>query len=100
MTYGVVVTVPAPMEVYEATHAEVLRAQGDEPVDDLLVHYARPTPEGFQVVEIWTSKQASDRFNEAVVRPVVARMGAGAPQAVAEEFEVHGLITGRALTPS
>jgi len=103
MTYGVMVTLPLPIEVYEAVHAEVMSVQGDRPVPGLLVHFARATAEGYQLVEVWESKQDSDRFSEQVVNPVVERHAAGGPPLsappVVEEFEVLGLLTPAAGLP-
>lgn len=100
MTYGVVVSVPAPFASYEATHAEVMATVGDTPVPGLLVHFGRPTADGFQIVEVWRSKADSDRFNGEVVNPIVERLAAGLPEPpaepVVEEFEVHGLVVGPA----
>ena len=103
MTYGLMVTLPLPIEVYQAVHAEVQAAQGDRPVPGLLVHFARETAGGYQLVEVWESKQDSDRFSEQVVNPIVERLSAGRPPLaeppVEEEFEVLGLITAAAGLP-
>jgi hypothetical protein len=100
MTYGVMVSVPAPVEVYQATHAEILRAVGDAPSEGLIIHFARQTSQGFQVVEVWQSKEQCDRFNRQVVMPIVERLSAGRPTPpappVVEEFDVLGLLTGAA----
>ena len=97
MTYGMMVTVPLPIEVYEAVHAEVQAVQGDRAVPGLVVHFARPTAEGYQLVEVWESKADSDRFYEQVVNPIVDRIAAGSASPpsppVVEEFEARGLIT-------
>ena len=102
MTYGTMVTVAAPIEAYEALHAEILRAQGDVPAQGLLVHFARTTAGGFQVVEVWETKEDSDRFDAEVVQPVVQRVMAGAQEPASppqvEEFEVLGLMTTPART--
>ena len=103
MTYGVMVTVPLPIEQYHAVHAEVESAQGDRPVPGLLVHFARETAGGYQLVEVWGSKQDCERFSEQVVNPIVERLSAGRPplteEPVEEEFEVVGLITASAGLP-
>jgi hypothetical protein len=101
MTYGLMVKVPLPIETYEAIHAEVSATQGDRPAPGLLAHFARATSEGYQVVEVWETKEQYDRFFEQVLKPVVERFGAGGPsQPVAvEEFDVRGLITQVAVPP-
>jgi hypothetical protein len=47
--YGVITTVPAPVEMYDGMHAEIFRRAGF--VDGLLVHIGRATTDGFQVLE-------------------------------------------------
>jgi hypothetical protein len=95
MHYGMMQTIPLPIEAYEEIHAQVMAAAGG-PVPGLHVHFARSTPNGYQLVEVWESKQLCDRFLEQVVSPIVQRVTAGRPLAgepVTEEFEVHGLVT-------
>ena len=58
MSYGVVYTVPAPIEVYDAIHAEAMK----QPSDGLMMHLARKVHGGFQVIEVWESKEKHDRF--------------------------------------
>ena len=48
--YGVITTVPAPVEMYDGMHAEILRRVGMS-FDGLLVHIGRATTDGFQVLE-------------------------------------------------
>ncbi len=92
MTYGVIVTVPAPVEMYDGLHAELMRT----PVEGLLVHLARPTTAGFEVIEVWESQEQCDRYTREVVWPLAARLADGgppAPEPTTEEFEVRGLVT-------
>jgi hypothetical protein len=95
MAYGVVTDVPAPIEMYDAIHAELKRRAGDS-MDGLLVHIGRPTSTGFQIVEVWESKEDFDRYDRELIGPVVAELSGGqAPpdgQQGAEEFEVRGLV--------
>jgi len=94
MAYGYVVDVPAPIEFYDAMHAEVRRRSGDG-ADGLLVHVGRATSGGFQVMEIWESKEQCDRFNAEVVGPALAQLsdGQAAPaEPAVDEFEPRGLI--------
>jgi hypothetical protein len=96
MTYGSVVTVPAPIEAYLASHAEVEKVIGDTPPDGMIVHVARPVDGGFEVFEIWGSKAQADKFNEEVVWPAIARSGQdmSGPPPVVVEFEPGGLMVG------
>jgi hypothetical protein len=95
MTYGVIVRVAAPVEMYDAMHAEVLRSTGAS-VDGLLLHIGRSTGDGFEVIEVWTDKGQFDRYNREVVWPATARLAEGQagppPSMQTEEFDVRGLV--------
>ncbi len=102
MTYAHVVEVDAPIEMYEAVHGELNRQDGGD-VDGLLVHIGRAVPTGFQVIEVWESRAHFERYNDDVVLPTMARLGAGqqgpAPEQRLEEFDVRGLVlTGAKVT--
>ena len=70
MQYGFMQTIPLPDETYEEVHAQVTAAAGER-VPGLYVHFARSTPNGYQLVEVWESKQHYDRFFEQVVNALV-----------------------------
>jgi hypothetical protein len=93
MAWGIVIDVPAPIEFYDALHAEIGRREKD--VEGLLVHLGRPTATGFQVLGIWASKAQYERYDAEVIKPALAELSGGAPPAEpprTEEFEVHGLV--------
>ena len=94
MAYAFVLDVPAPIEFYDALHAEIGRRTVGNP-DGLLVHVGRETRGGFQITEIWESKELCDRYNAEVVDPALALLSGGqAPpgEPAMEEFEPRGLI--------
>ncbi len=94
MTYGLVMDIPAPIEFYDTLHAEVDRRTPGG-VDGLLVHVGRATPDGFQVFEVWESKEKCDRYFAGVVWPAADAVSGGqAPPGmpVMEEFDPRGLI--------
>ena len=92
MEYGLIQTVAQPIEAYEELHAQILAGSGGS-APGLLVHFARSTDQGFQVVEVWESKEHSGRFFERVIKPILERFPPDQPlpEPVVEEFEVHGL---------
>ena len=99
MAYGVVVTMPVPVEMYDSLHREVLE-QTEGKIDGLLLHIGRPVRNGFQVIEVWESKDLSDRYNQEVVWPLTARVWADRPltgEPTIEEFEVRGVVIPAAL---
>ena len=95
MTYGVVVDVTAPVEMYDTLHRELLRVT-DGSVEGLLIHLGRATADGFQVIEVWESKDQYDQYNREVVWPLAARLSEGQPSAgdlpVEQDFDVRGLV--------
>ena len=96
--YGVITTVPAPVEMYDAVHAEMLKRAGTS-VDGLLVHVGRGTADGFQTLEVWESEEHYDRANSAIVLPVLRELAGDQPlpsmDQTTEAFEVHGLVVPR-----
>ena len=97
MAHGIVATVPAPIDMYKAVNAQVTEKIGEAVPDGLLVHIARETPEGFQVIEVWKSKQECDEFQDSVLAPIIDRVSGGqAPprEQVTEEFEVENFFVG------
>ena len=95
MTYGVIVKVAGPVEMYDALHAEVLRETAAA-VEGLLLHIGRRTSAGFEVSEVWADQEQFDRYNREVVWPAAARLAQGQagppPPMQTEEFEVRGLV--------
>jgi hypothetical protein len=94
MAYGFVMDVPAPIELYDAMHAEIGRRTTGG-VEGMLLHVGRETREGFQVIEVWESKELYERFNTAIFRPALAHLSGGQPpsaEPAMDEFEPRGLI--------
>lgn len=93
--YGVIRTVPAPIETYDAVHAEMLRHAEDVLPAGIHLHVARAVADGFQIIEVWESKDVHDQAMAQVVAPVVTEVSGSALPAVqagVEEFEVRGLV--------
>jgi len=92
--YGVVSTVPAPVELYDSAHAEIGRRSEDK-VEGLLVHVGRATSDGFEVIEVWESREHFERYTQDVVNPVMAEVAPGPAPADGKgpvEFQVRGLV--------
>jgi hypothetical protein len=101
MAHGVIATVPAPIDMYKAVNAQISETQGDGTPEGLLVHIARKTAEGFQVIEVWESKRQCDEFQDNVLAPIIDRVSGGqAPQRadVSEEFDVLNFFIGTGAT--
>ena len=93
--YGLITTVSAPVEMYDRMHAEMRKRTGTS-IDGLLVHVGRAAPDGFQVLEVWESKDHYDRANTAIVLPLMREMAGEQPLPSdgreTEVFDVHGLV--------
>jgi hypothetical protein len=97
VAFGIIASVPAPLDMYRAVNAQITEQTGDAPPDGLLVHIARETADGFQVIEVWESKQQCERFEQTVLAPIIDRVSGGQAPArsdVTEEFEVQNLFVG------
>lgn len=97
MTYAVTMDVAEPVELYDTFHRALLERTGGA-VDGLLVHLARQAGEGFQVVEVWESREDFERATAEIVGPVAAEVLQGRPRTptTVTEFEVRGLVLPRA----
>ena len=93
--YGVITTIPVPVETYDTVHAEWLTRVGTS-VDGLLVHIGRATTDGFQTLEVWESKQHYDRANTDIVFPLMRELAGDQPppsmEPATEAFDIHGLV--------
>jgi hypothetical protein len=60
----------------------------------MLLHAAGQVEGGWQMIEIWPSREALDRFLQEVVEPAMRQMGAPLPElTIAEAHNVVGLPT-------
>jgi CO dehydrogenase/acetyl-CoA synthase beta subunit len=94
MTWGLVMDFAAPAQVYDAMHARLLDVTGGKG-EGLLVHLARATETGFQIVEVWESKDRFERYQAELIGPLLAEMTGDGPPGeapVATEFDVRGLV--------
>jgi hypothetical protein len=93
--YGVITPVPAPAEMYDGMHAEMVRRVGAS-VSGLLVHVGRATTGGFQTLEVWESKEHYERANAEIVFPLLRELAGDQPmpsiEQSAEAFDVRGLV--------
>ena len=97
--YGVVTTVPAPVEVYDRMHAELIKRAGTS-LDGagLLVHVGRATADGFERFEVWESKDHYDRATEmtgSLMRDLAGDLPQPSTDESTEVFEVRGLVIPR-----
>jgi hypothetical protein len=65
-------------------------------VDGLLVHIGRATTDGFQIVEVWESKEQYDRAHTDIEVPLMRELAGDqlppSTELATETFDVHGLV--------
>ena len=99
--YGYTMHVPAPIEAYQAIHKAVMEVIGEHGGGEgLVLHLAYATDRGFDLTEVWESKEQFNAFNQDVVPKALARAGVplDGPEPETLEFEPAGVMTPRAYT--
>src|SRR3954453_19737565 len=98
--YGYTVHFPAPIDAYRAMHLAVLEVIDEEGGGEgLLLHFAYPTEQGFDLTEVWESKEHLDSFNRDVFPKAMSRAGlpVDGPQLELDEFTPAAVMTPRAF---
>jgi hypothetical protein len=78
MTYAVTIDDHAPAAAYQGLHTHLLERTGGQ-VDGLLVHLARPTADGFQVLEVRDTKASYDHIHDTFITPLTTQAGFAPP---------------------
>ncbi|GAA3702842.1 hypothetical protein GCM10022204_19970 [Microlunatus aurantiacus] len=93
MYYGVITSVGESITSYDRLHAALMERTGDD-LTGMLLHVGRETDEGFQVIEVWETKEQFDRCNREIIWPLAAELFGPEPSAppTFEEFEPRGLV--------
>jgi hypothetical protein len=96
--YGYTLHFPAPIEAYRAMHKAVLEVLAEEGGGDgLLLHVAYPTERGFDLTEVWESREQLETFNRDVFPKAMSRAGlpSDAPRPAPDEFTPAAVMTPR-----
>jgi heme-degrading monooxygenase HmoA len=91
--YSISYQVPAPIEAYDALHTAVKDVTATDG-EGLLVHIARPTEKGFEIIEVWESQEQFGAFITNTLPKAVANLGGmGDMQAPPiQEFQLRGFL--------
>jgi len=77
------------------THVRIANATGDEPVKGLIVHAAGPCEGGVRSIDVWETKEDSDRFFAERLMPAMASLElAGGPPRRFEEIDAPYILRG------
>lgn len=72
--YGYTMRVAQDIATYQAMHQAVVELMGDSR-DGLILHLAAPSANGFEVTEVWHSKDLLDAFNRDVLPAAMQKAG-------------------------
>ena len=90
--YSIRYEIPLPIEAYDALHAAVT-AETDQSGEGLLVHIGRAIPQGFEIIEVWESKEHFATFMENTLPRALANLpAAGGPFPAPNEFDLRGFL--------
>jgi hypothetical protein len=88
MPYATITRSPLPLPAYRALHAAI-SAAANSTYDGLISHVIRETEDGYDMFEVWESKEHHDAFVAKFVVPVLAQFDVRPtdPQPEFEDFE-------------
>ena len=71
------------------THLKIHEAVGDEPIEGLIFHGGGPSERGVHSLDVWESKEDSERFYIERMVPALKQLGLeGGPPLSFQEFEL------------
>lgn len=77
------------------THRKIIDAAGDGPIPGLIVHTAGTTEAGIRSIDVWESKEHSDRFFAERLMPAMASLDIpGGPPLRFEELDAPVVLRG------
>ncbi|MDQ4054851.1 MAG: hypothetical protein M3237_19460 [Actinomycetota bacterium] len=77
------------------THIRIAEAVGDAPVKGLILHAGGPSERGVNSLDVWESKEDSERFFTERMLPALQRAGIqGGPPLSYQGFELPYLLRG------
>lgn len=78
------------------THIKIGEVVGDAPVKGLIVHAGGPSERGVHSLDVWESKEDSERFFTERMLPALQQLGLadGVPPLSYQEFELPHLLRG------
>ena len=77
------------------THIKIGEAVGDAPIKGLIVHAGGPSERGVHSLDVWETKEDSQRFFAERMMPALKRLGlGGGPPLSFQEFDLPVLTRG------
>ena len=83
------------------THIKIGEAVGDDPIKGLIVHGGGPSERGVYSLDVWETKEDSERFFAERMMPALKQLGiGGGPPLSYQEFELPYLVHGSVSSPT
>lgn len=91
MAYGTIMEFDVDLD----THRKIIEAVGDDPIDGLIVHAAGPAEAGIRSVDLWETKEHSERFfGDRLVPAMTALDIPGGPPLSVDELDLPVVVRG------
>lgn len=75
------------------THIKIGEAVGDDPIKGLILHGGGPSERGVYSLDVWETKEDSERFFAERMMPALQKLGIeGGPPLSYQEFELPVLL--------
>lgn len=93
MSYGVITTVVGSVADYDRIHELAVKRTGGV-LGGLLLHVGRETENGYQVIEVWDTKEQAEACNREIIWPLITEIAAelASAEPAVKEFAPRGLI--------
>jgi len=89
MAYGTVMEFDVDLD----THIKIGEAIGDAPVKGLILHAGGPSDHGVHSLDVWESKEDSERFFVERAAPALEQLGIqGGPPLSVREFDMPHML--------
>jgi len=77
------------------THIKIGGAVGDAPIKGLILHAGGPSANGVHSLDVWETKEDSERFFTERMMPALQQLGiADGPPLSVQEFDLPHLVQG------
>ena len=77
------------------THIRIGTAVGEAPITGLILHAGGPSERGVHSLDVWESKEDSERFFAERMAPALQQLGiAGGPPLSYQDFDLPHLLRG------
>jgi hypothetical protein len=89
MAVAVVMDFEGTLDQYDETCSRMGLTPGGPTPPGALFHWVTPTDGGFQITDVWETRDAFEQYAQETIGPNAAATGLGAPQPVYHDVHNH-----------